>query len=123
MPSHKVHFKVDLTVHEGKLAAFEETAKAMIAASLKEPGAVGYEWHLSRDRTQCRLLETYADANAVLAHLTGPTVQQLVPKLLESSSMGVFEVYGDPGTTATEMLEGFGAKIFPHWRGLGKLGK
>ena len=34
----------------------------MIAGTQKEPGALAYEWHLSSDRTQCRLIETYADA-------------------------------------------------------------
>jgi len=120
MRAQQVHFRVDLAIHEGKLAAFEETVKAMISGCLKEPGALGYEWYLSKDRTRCRLLETYADANAAVAHMNGAVVQQLVPKLLESSSITGFEVYGDPGATATEKLEAFGAQIFPHWQGLGK---
>jgi hypothetical protein len=66
------------------------------------------------------LLETYVDANAVLAHITGPVVQQLVPKLLETASLNHFEVYGDPGPKAAEMLAGVGAEIFPLWRGLSR---
>ncbi len=118
MPAQAVHFKVDLNIHEGELAVFENTAKAMIAATQKEPGALGYEWYLSGDRKSCRLLETYKNAEAALAHCTGPVVRDLVPKLLESASVSGFEVYGDPGVQASAMLAGFGAAIFKFWRGL-----
>ncbi len=120
MTKNTVYFVVDLTIHEGKFDQFESTAKAMIAGTLKEAGALGYEWFLSADRKRCRLLETYADANAVLAHMTGPVVQQLVPKILETLSISGFEVYGDPGPEAAKMLAGVGAEIFPLWYGLGR---
>jgi quinol monooxygenase YgiN len=115
-----VHFVVDLAIHEGKVDQFESIAKTMIAGTLKEPGALVYDFFLSADRKRCRLLETYADANAVLAHLTGPVVQQLVPKILETSSLSSFEVYGDPGAEAAKMLAGVGAEIFPLWHALGR---
>jgi len=120
MAAQTVHFHVSLTIHEGKLAAFEETAKAMIAGTQKEPGALGYEWYFSKDRKSCRLLETYADADAALAHCTGPVVRDLVPKLMELASVASFEVYGDPGPQATAMLAGFGAAIFQFRHGLAR---
>ncbi len=120
MAAQTVHFKVALTIHEGKLAAFEETAKAMTAGTRKEPGALGYEWYVSADRKTCRLLETYANADAALAHCTGLVVRDLVPKLLDSASVSAFEVYGDPGPEATAMLAGFGAAIFAFKQGLAR---
>ena len=90
----------------------------MVAASQKDPGTLGYEWFLSADRKRCRLIETYADADAVLAHLTGPVVQELVPNLLGTAGLAGFNVYGNPGLKATEMLKGFGAEIFDFRRGL-----
>ena len=118
MTKDSVRFTVDLTINEGKLQEFERIAQTMIAGSHKEAGTLGYDWYLSGDRKRCRLVETYADANAVLAHLTGPVVQELVPKILEMSALNGFEVYGDPGPKATEMLAGLGAEIFQAWRGL-----
>ena len=118
MVKHTVRFTVDLTINAEKFKEFEGIAQAMIAGSEKEPGALGYDWFLSGDRKRCRIVETYADANAVLAHLTSPVVQELVPKLLEASSLNGFEVYGDPGPKAAEMLRGFGAEIFELWHGL-----
>jgi|SRR5271157_4288586 len=118
MTTSTVHFMVDLTIHEGKFASFEGIAQEMIASTQREPGALGYEWFLSADRTRCRLVETYADSDAVLAHLTGHAVQVGVPKLLETSSLNRFEVYGDPGPKAAAMLAGFGGEVFAPWRGL-----
>jgi len=115
-----VRFTVSLTIHEGKFEAFQATAKELIAGSRKEPGTLGYEWYLSADRKRCRVLETYADESAMLAHLTGPVVQSLVPKLLELVSVDGFEVYGTPGAKGTEMLGGWGAQMFAFWDGIKK---
>ena len=92
----------------------------MIAHTQQEPGALGYEWFLSADRKRCRLLETYADAGAALAHINGAAVQQGVPKLLQLSMLNRCEVYGDPGPQATPILKGFGAEIFANWSGFSR---
>jgi quinol monooxygenase YgiN len=118
MTKTEVRFTVHLTINADQFAAFERVVDTMIAGTQNESGALGYDWCLSGDRRQCRLIETYVDASAAQAHLTGPVVQQLVPKLLEVSSLSGFEVYGDPGPKATETLTGLGAKIFRRWRGL-----
>ena len=118
MSKHTVYLAVDFTINEGKLDAFESIAREMVAGTQKEAGTLGYEWYLSADRKRCRLIETYVDANAVLAHFNGPVVQELVPKLLGTASLSGFEVCGDPGPKATEMLKGFGAEIFEFRRGL-----
>ena len=110
-----VHFVVAWTVNEGKLAAFEEVAKAMSNGTRKEPGMLAYDWHSSADRKHWRLLETYANPDAVVAHLKGPVVQQLVPKIMEVSKMDLLEIYGNPGPEATAMLTAVGAVIFSDW--------
>jgi quinol monooxygenase YgiN len=118
MAEHTVRLNVDLTINEGKVDEFAGIVQTMIAGSRKEPGTLGYDWYLSADRKRCRLIETYADANAVLAHLTGPVVRDFVPRILGLSSLSRFEVYGDPGPKATEVLAGFGAEIFQLWHAL-----
>jgi quinol monooxygenase YgiN len=120
MNTSRVHFLVDLTIHEGKFDSFDGIAQEMTASTRQEPGALVYEWYLSADRKRCRIVETYADSDAVLAHLTGPAVQQGVPKLLESSSLDRFEVYGEPGPDAAAMLAKVGAEIFLRWGGLSR---
>jgi len=120
MSNQRVQFSVRLTVNDGKLDAFEGIARTMIAGTLKEPGALRYEWYFSGDGKRCRLIEDYKDAEAVLAHIEGPVVRELVPKLLEVSTLNGFEVYGDPGPKAKEILAGIGAEIFQFWKGLGR---
>jgi quinol monooxygenase YgiN len=115
MSNTVVRFTVSLNLAEGKFEEFEKVAKTMLAGARKEPGTLGYDWCLSSDRRQCRLLETYADSDAVVAHLTGAVVQEYVPKLLGVASLTGFEVYGDPGPTASKILAGFGATVFSQW--------
>ena len=115
-----VRLNVALTVNDGKLAVFEELATAMTAVTRKEPGAHAYDWHMSADRKRCRLVETYANADALLAHLKGPAVQQYVPQMVQISKVDRFEVYGDPGPEAAKMLAALGAEIFSDWQSLGR---
>jgi len=120
MSKRTVQFNVKVTVNDGQFDAFERIARAMIAGTRKEPGALGYEWYLSNDRKQCHLIEDYEDGTAVMAHIESPVVRELVPKLLEVSSMNSFHVYGDPGPKAAEILNGIGVEIFQFWQGLGR---
>ncbi|HXW93439.1 MAG TPA: antibiotic biosynthesis monooxygenase [Terriglobales bacterium] len=113
-----VRLNVALTVNNGKQAAFEEIARAMLAGTRIEPGALAYDWHFSADRKRCRLVETYVNAEALVAHLKGPVVQQFVPRMVEVSKVDRFEVYGDPGPEGTQMLALFGADIFSDWQSL-----
>jgi (4S)-4-hydroxy-5-phosphonooxypentane-2,3-dione isomerase len=123
MSERYVYLLVELTVKEGKAAEFESLARAMTSGSQKEAGTVGYEFALSADGKRCRLLETYVNAEAVLAHFTGPVVGELVPKLLGTVNLDRFEVYGDPGEKAAAMLKGFGAEIFKHSGGFHRTSK
>ena len=118
MANQQVRFTVSLAISPENFDKFERIAEEMIAGSESEPGTLGYDWCLSGDRKRCRLVETFADADAALVHLTGPVVQELVPKLLEASSITAFEVYGDPGPKAKQMLAG--AEILELWQGLSR---
>ncbi len=120
MSKQAVYLAVDFTVNGGQLDAFENIAQEMVAGTQKEPGALAYEWYLSADPKKGRLIETYADSNALLAHFNGVVVQELIPKLLGIASVTSFEVYGDPGPAASAMLAPFGAEIFDFRRGLNR---
>jgi len=115
-----VRLSVEATILEGSEEKFREIALAMTAASEAEPGTLGYEWFFSADQRQCRLLETYADSAAVLAHFQGPAVTQLVPQLMPLCRLDRFEIYGDPGPEVTAMATGFGARFFSYWTGLSR---
>jgi len=120
MAASTVRFVVSFAITEGSLEPFERIARVMAAEAQKEPGTIAYEWSLSADHARCRLFEAYVDADAVLAHLTGPVVQELVPTLLETSRVAGLEVYGNPGPEAAAMLAGLGAEIFAAWHGFSR---
>ena len=115
MASQTVYLAVEITIYEGRFDVFDGLAQEMVAISRTEPGTLAYDWYLSGDRRRCRLLESYVDQAALLAHFKGPAVQQLVPRLLEHSRLERFEVYGDPGAEGSEMLKSFGAEVFHAW--------
>jgi quinol monooxygenase YgiN len=118
--SNQVHLNVALSINEGKFDAFQKTAQAMTAGTDQEKGAVTYHWYLSPDRKSCRLIETYRDADALLAHFKGEVVQKLVPQLLESTSLVNFEVCGQPDPEAAKMLTSMNAKMFSFWKGINR---
>ena len=55
-----------------------------------------------------------------MAHMSSMVVKDLVPKLLESSSLSSFEVYGEPGPEARKILAGLGAAVYEFKQGLGR---
>ncbi|MBV8208021.1 MAG: antibiotic biosynthesis monooxygenase [Acidobacteria bacterium] len=118
MNSERVHFLIDLAIHDGKFPGFAATVDSMVAGTASEPGALQYEWFLSSDQSRCRLLETYTNAAAMQAHMSGPVVQQLVPRLLTFGRIERFEVYGTPDPQSAAALESMGAVIYRHWSGL-----
>ncbi|MGA2168193.1 MAG: antibiotic biosynthesis monooxygenase [Terracidiphilus sp.] len=120
MVEQVVRLTVDLTVNERQLEKFKSIAETMTAGSRSEPGTLGYEWFSSGDSKRFRLVETYVNADAVLAHFTGAVVLELVPKLAAVCTVSGFEVYGDPGPEVTEMAAGFGAEIFEYWLGINR---
>lgn len=106
-----VRFTVELDIADGKHDDFERIARTMAERTKAEPGALEYDFYISDDRKRCRLLEAYAGPEAFVAHIKGPVVQELVPQMLASSNLTRFEVYGDPGSEAAQMLGAFGAVI------------
>jgi quinol monooxygenase YgiN len=118
MAKAAVHLLVEGTIHDGQWDAFQSVVREMTDGSQTEPGTLGYEWYLSSDRKRFRLLESYTSADALLAHFTGPVVQQLVPKMRQYVTLDRFESYGDPGPQAGAMLAQFGAAVFSYLTGV-----
>ena len=94
MSKQAVQFNVRLSINDGKFDAFEGIARAMTAGTLKEEGALGYEWYLSGDRKHCHLIEDYKDTSAVQAHLESAVARELVPQML-AVSRGSRDVAGE----------------------------
>lgn len=117
MPTPVIRLVIDLAVHEGKLAEFEAIAKKMVAASELEAGILSYQFLLNAGRTECRLLMSFADPQAMTRHFNGPGVLEFVPMLVQHASPTHMEIYGDPGPQFRMIALAYGAEIFTAWRG------
>jgi len=113
-----VRLTINMTVNKDQLEAFQGIAHSMTEACKSEPGTIGYEWFAHGDGNRFRLMETYADANAAVAHFLGPVVRQWLPKLAAQCTVEGVELYGNPGPRGTELAVGLGAVIFPYQFGL-----
>lgn len=120
MAQATVWFVVDYLIDTGKFDEFDRLAKAMSEKSAEEPGTLLYKWHISADRSQCRLVESYVDGQAVLAHITGPVIRDYVPEISKVSSVTLFEVYGDPGPEAAAVLSDLGALVYTPIQGFSR---
>lgn len=115
-----VYFIVDLAIADGQIHAFQAIADKMVEGTQQEAGALAYEFYLDADQTNCRLIEIYSNSDAALAHTKSRVVQELVPKLLEVSSLTGFSVYGNLSPETAELLEQIGARLCESWCGFNR---
>jgi len=109
------YLSVEFTITPGKNDAFKSLARQLIDGTSKEPGALGYQWYFNSDENKYHLVELYKDSGAILAHLNnvGPVLQ----KLLETSKVTRFEVFGNVNAEVEKILASFGTKFFKYWDG------
>jgi quinol monooxygenase YgiN len=56
-------------IDPANLSEFKTLAVEALAITKTDPNALQYDWFLSADETVCEVRETYANSDAVLAHL------------------------------------------------------
>ena len=76
------------------LAEFKEIAGRAMELTRGEPAALQYDWFLSGDETKCVVRETYADSDAILAHMAN--LGELLAQLAELGGGLEVEAFGDP---------------------------
>lgn len=103
-------------IKEGKLEQFKKFIPVLISAvKEKDPGTLTYDWYLNEDKMECKVLETYSDSQAVLAH--SGNVSELLQKVLEVADLSL-ELYGNPSEELKNAIEGMAVKIYPFYSGL-----
>ena len=109
------YLSVEFTITPGRNDVFKNLARQLIDRTSKESGALAYQWYFNRDENKCHLVELYRDSEAILAHLNnvGPVLQ----KLLETSKVTRFEVFGNVNAEVEKALASFGTKFFKYWDG------
>ena len=109
----------ELTVKEGKLETFRELMKEMVSGTSNEPGTLANEWYISHDGGTVHVVETYADAAAVVAHHVseGFALKNWAGRVMDCVDGSRVVAYGDPNAAAREILDRLGATHY----GLGRL--
>ena len=105
-------------IHKGKLDEFKNIASACIVAVTKNEkgkGALQYVWFFSPDNSECVVRETYADSNAVLAHMGN--VGELLGQLFGMSDFEL-EIYGNPSEELQNAAAGLNPKVYSFYQGL-----
>lgn len=70
-------------IDPARVDEFNALAAELLEITKGDPGALQYDCYMSDDNTRCALRETYADSDALLAHL--PLVNDHLTKIREIS--------------------------------------
>jgi quinol monooxygenase YgiN len=112
----QIKFNALFKISEGKLEDFKALIPQFISTvKEKDPGTIMYDWYLNEEKMECKVLETYANSDAVLAHAAN--VGELLMKSVEIGTLSL-EVYGNPSEALSNALEGFAHKVYTFYSGL-----
>jgi len=94
------------TIHQGKLAAFEEAADEMIPMIERDkPGTVVFLAYTSQDGSELHMVHAFPDTEAMARHLDG--VDDRVAAVAEAITTTGYEIYGSPGEQVLAAMQGF----------------
>jgi quinol monooxygenase YgiN len=105
MRHNQIQFRAEFTIHEGKIEEYKKLVQDMSrVVEANEPDTINYQFYLNRDETKCIVYETYADSEAVFAHINGVASKTILPKIFNVSNISRFEVYGNPSEELQKVL-------------------
>ena len=105
------------TVKPGRLAECKaQTAQSVARVMADEPGTLRIEAFLSKDETEFVYLDTYADSEALLAHMANVAAALSNPDA--PSELTSIELFGNPSPEVRAALEPMGVKIWSYVDGM-----
>jgi hypothetical protein len=109
--SREVSWNLQLTVRDGQLDTVRALMGEMVASTLEESGALGYEWYLGEDGTTCHIHERYTDSEAALAH-AGNFGSLFAERFFACFEPTCLSVYGRPTAEVRAALDPLGASYY-----------
>lgn len=111
-----VRIDAEFSIQEGKLDEFKKlTSNIVDKVEANEPGMLNYDWYLSGDGSKCRVVDTYTDSNAIMAHFAN--VGDLLGALGEIAPITEFKIYGNLSDEVRQATEPFSPQYYDHFRG------
>ena len=118
---NQIHFRAEFTIEEGKIEEYKKLVQDMSRiVEANEPDTIDYQFYLNKDETECIVHETYANSEAVLAHITGVASQTIIPKVFSVSRISRFDVYGNPSTELQKALTSFSPQTYDLFAGFSR---
>lgn len=114
----KIQLSARFKIHDGKLEEAKKiAAECMAIVKEKEEGkgTLQYDWFFSPDKTECVVLETYTDSNAVLTHMAN--LGEPLGQFLEISDFEL-ELYGNMSEELQNAAAGLNPKVYSFYQGL-----
>ncbi|MET0987300.1 MAG: antibiotic biosynthesis monooxygenase [Steroidobacteraceae bacterium] len=105
-----------LNIAPGKFAEFTQAAaEALQICRTKDTGTLAYEWFVNDAQTECFVLESYAGAEGLLAHVGN--AQPVGSKIMQAVSATSVNGYGEATPELVQALQG-AIKFMPRLQGL-----
>ncbi len=109
-----------LTLLDNKLAELQEAVEELQAHCMKtEKGMLQYDWYLSENSNTIKVLETYANSEAVLFHFDN--YKPFAPRLSSSRTFVSMELFGNASEALKERVKKINAEHFRPIASLNKL--
>ena len=108
--SKELHCIARLKIKPGQLAEFKRlNALCNESVRTKDSGTLRYDLFFNADETECVVLESYRDADALIEHFNnlGPLYNQVL-----ETCAGEGEICGVPNEKLKQMLEGAPVRVF-----------
>ncbi len=102
-------------IERDKLNEFKKVAAEMLKITQRERGNLQYDYFLNADETVCVVRETYANSDAVLAHMAG--MGELLPRLIELGGGLVVKVFGSPSPALLEAAAALKPAVYSYLQG------
>jgi len=115
--SQSVTLFVESDVVPGQLEALKEVIGRLVAHIEKtEPGTLMYTWNINEAGTEIRVVEHYADSEAVLFH--AKNYADFAKELAVLRKPKKFTICGQPTPQLVEAFSAVKPEIFPHVGGV-----
>lgn len=112
----EIYVTARLKIQDGKLEELKVlAAKLMEVVRTQDSGMLQYNWFLSADQTECVILETYRDSDAVLEHLGN--VGELSGEMRRLGDL-TLEAYGSPSAPLVEATAALAPRFYSPFQSL-----
>ena len=116
--SPEITVYVESEILPGQAEALREVVARVIEhCGATEPGLLAYDWYVDEAGLECRVVERYADSDAILFHFQN--YARFGEELAACRTMKRLQLLGEPSEALLEALEAMSPPVFTPLASLG----